>query len=158
MSYTSPSVTPSGTTFAQFQSGGESGHLERLIAAQLATANPTAAITATATGGGQTVAAPTLAATALATGGGTTIANPSAQATVLVGLATTGSLPAGTYYVGYTWATASGGQTTLGAGTQAPVYRTLSRSPQARLRQSRFRHAGLCLKRQHLPVEYQRLQ
>jgi len=117
MSYTPPSVTPSGTTFAQFQSGGASGHLERLIAAQAATSNPTAALMATATGGGQSIAAPTVAATAFATGGGATIANPSTQATVSVGSATTGSLPAGTYYVGYTWVTASGGQTTLGSGT-----------------------------------------
>jgi hypothetical protein len=32
--YTPPSITASGTTFAQFQTGGISGHLERLIAAQ----------------------------------------------------------------------------------------------------------------------------
>src|SRR5947209_6026650 len=50
MGYTSPNVIASGTTFAQFQAGGVSGHLERLIAAQAATLAPTAA--PTATGGG----------------------------------------------------------------------------------------------------------
>jgi hypothetical protein len=54
MSYTAPSITASGTTFAQFQAGGASGHLEKLIAAQAATVAPTSAATATATGGGST--------------------------------------------------------------------------------------------------------
>jgi hypothetical protein len=52
MAYTAPTVVASGTTFAQFQAGGASGHLERLIAAQGTTAAPTSAATATATGGG----------------------------------------------------------------------------------------------------------
>ena len=52
MSYTAPTVVASGTTFAQFQAGGASGHLEKLITAQGPTAAPTAAPTATATGGG----------------------------------------------------------------------------------------------------------
>jgi hypothetical protein len=52
MSYTAPTVVASGTTFAQFQAGGASGHLEKLITAQAATVAPTAAPTATATGGG----------------------------------------------------------------------------------------------------------
>ena len=34
MSYTAPTVVATGTTFAQFQAGGASGHLELLIAAQ----------------------------------------------------------------------------------------------------------------------------
>lgn len=59
MSYTSPSVTPSGTTFAQFQAGGVSGHLERLIAAQAATAGPTSAPTLAASGSGNSLAANT---------------------------------------------------------------------------------------------------
>jgi hypothetical protein len=50
--YTAPNVTASGTTFAQFQAGGASGHLERLIAAQSASSNPTTAATWSATGGG----------------------------------------------------------------------------------------------------------
>jgi hypothetical protein len=52
MSYTAPTVVASGTTFAQFQAGGASGHLEKLITAQAATVAPTSAPTATATGGG----------------------------------------------------------------------------------------------------------
>jgi len=52
--YTAPYVIPSGTTFAQFQAGGATGHLERLIAAQHATSAPTAAHTWTAAGGGAT--------------------------------------------------------------------------------------------------------
>jgi hypothetical protein len=52
MAYTAPTVVASGATFAQFQAGGASGHLELLIAAQGATLAPTVAATATATGGG----------------------------------------------------------------------------------------------------------
>jgi hypothetical protein len=52
MSYTAPTVVASGTSFAQFQAGGASGHLEKLITAQGATLAPTVAATATATGGG----------------------------------------------------------------------------------------------------------
>jgi hypothetical protein len=51
MGYSAPTVVASGTTFAQFQAGGASGHLEKLITAQGATLAPTAAPTATATGG-----------------------------------------------------------------------------------------------------------
>ena len=52
MSYTAPTVVASGTTFAQFQAGGASGHLEKLITAQGATLAPTVAHTIAATGGG----------------------------------------------------------------------------------------------------------
>jgi hypothetical protein len=52
MAYSPPTPTASGTTFAQFQAGGVSGHLEKLITAQTATVAPSAAATATATGGG----------------------------------------------------------------------------------------------------------
>lgn len=55
MSYTAPSVVASGTTFAQFQAGGSSGHLELLIAAQGATAAPTSAPTLSETGSGGTL-------------------------------------------------------------------------------------------------------
>jgi hypothetical protein len=54
MSYPSPNVTASGTTFAQLQAAGASGHLERLISAQAATLAPTVAATWSATGGGST--------------------------------------------------------------------------------------------------------
>lgn len=59
MSYIAPAVTPSGTTFAQFQAGGVSGHLERLIAAQGATPPPTAAPSLAASGSGNSLAANT---------------------------------------------------------------------------------------------------
>ena len=53
MSYANPNVLPSGTTFAEFQQGGASGQLERLIAVNsTASANPTVAATLSATGGG----------------------------------------------------------------------------------------------------------
>jgi hypothetical protein len=55
MSYTAPTVVASGTTFAQFQAGGASGHLENLIAAQAATAAPTVAATLSETGSGGTL-------------------------------------------------------------------------------------------------------
>lgn len=54
MAYTSPTIVPSGATFALFQAGGASGILERLIAANLSgTAGPNAP-TLSATGGGTT--------------------------------------------------------------------------------------------------------
>jgi hypothetical protein len=55
MAYTSPSITASGLTFAQFQAAGASGHLEALIAAQTGTANPTVAPTLAASGSGSTL-------------------------------------------------------------------------------------------------------
>ncbi len=55
MAHPAPNITASGYSFAQFQSGGASGQLEALIAANKAgTAAPTSAVTATATGGGAT--------------------------------------------------------------------------------------------------------
>jgi hypothetical protein len=48
MAYISPSITPSGTTFAQFHAGGASGHLEYLIAANLnGTQSPSVSIAPT---------------------------------------------------------------------------------------------------------------
>ena len=52
MSYTPPTVVASGTTFAQFQAGGASGHLDKLITAQGPTLAPTVAHTWTENGGG----------------------------------------------------------------------------------------------------------
>jgi hypothetical protein len=53
MSYANPNVQASGTTFAQFQAGGSSGHLERLITANAAAeSNPTVAATLSANAGG----------------------------------------------------------------------------------------------------------
>jgi hypothetical protein len=54
MSYTAPTPVASGVTFAQLQAAGLSGHIEKLLAAQVATVAPTVAATATATGGGST--------------------------------------------------------------------------------------------------------
>ena len=120
MSYQAPVVTASGSTFAQLQTLGASGLLDKLILANnVATNAPTVAATISVTGAGQSIVNPTVQATASATGGGQTVAVPTVQATVSVGAATTGSLPAGTYYVGYTWVTASGGETTMGAGSPA---------------------------------------
>jgi len=59
MSYTAPTPVASGTTFAQFQAGGASGHLEKLIAAQGATSAPSSAPTLAASGSGNTLAAAT---------------------------------------------------------------------------------------------------
>jgi hypothetical protein len=54
MAYTSPNITPSGTTFALFQAGGATGILERLIAANLFGTTAPGAPTVSATGGGST--------------------------------------------------------------------------------------------------------
>ena len=54
MAYTSPNIVPSGTTFAQFQAGGSSGLLERLIAANLLGTGAPGAPTVSPTGGGTT--------------------------------------------------------------------------------------------------------
>jgi len=119
MSYTNPNILASGTTFAQLQAGGASGHLEKLITAgTAASANPSVAATISLTGAGQSILNPTVAATVSATGGGQTVSVPTVQATVAVGSATTGSLAAGTYYVGYTFVTPNG-ETTMGAGSPA---------------------------------------
>jgi hypothetical protein len=52
MAYTNPSITASGATFAQFQAGGLTGQVEKLVTAAAATADPTTAATWTNTGGG----------------------------------------------------------------------------------------------------------
>ncbi len=54
MAYTSPTIVPSGTTFAQFQAAGATGHLERLITVNFAGTAPPAVPTLTAAGGGTT--------------------------------------------------------------------------------------------------------
>lgn len=70
MAYTSPSITASGTTFAQFQAGGASGHMEKLIAANsAATLAPTAAPTLAASGSGNTLPAATYYVTVTETNG-----------------------------------------------------------------------------------------
>lgn len=52
MAYTAPTIVASGITFAQFQVGGASGHLEKLIAANLSATAAPSAPTLGATGGG----------------------------------------------------------------------------------------------------------
>jgi hypothetical protein len=80
MSYIAPSVTPSGTTFAQFQAGGVSGQLERLIAAQSATAAPTSAPALSASGSGNTIASGTYYVVFTETNGfGETTASPASS-------------------------------------------------------------------------------
>jgi hypothetical protein len=54
MAYISPTITPSGTTFAEFQAAGVSGQLERLIAANFSGTAAPSAPTLSATGGGST--------------------------------------------------------------------------------------------------------
>jgi hypothetical protein len=54
MAYISPTIAPSGTTFAQFQAGGVSGQLERLIAANSNGTAAPGAPTLSVTGGGTT--------------------------------------------------------------------------------------------------------
>jgi hypothetical protein len=78
MAYTSPNITASGTTFAQLQSGGLSGHLERLITANKAASNaPTSAPTLAASGSGNTLPAGTYYVVFTETdGSGETTASP----------------------------------------------------------------------------------
>jgi hypothetical protein len=86
MSYTPPSITASGTTFAQFQAGGASGHLEKLIATQplVPTAAPTAAPTLAASGSGNTLAANTYYVVITETNGyGETTASPVSSSQVV---------------------------------------------------------------------------
>jgi len=86
VSYTGPSITASGTTFAQFQAGGASGHLERLIAAQslTPTAAPTSAPTLAASGSGNTLAANTYYVVVTETNGlGETAASPASASQVV---------------------------------------------------------------------------
>jgi hypothetical protein len=77
MSYASPTVVASGTTFAQLQAGGVSAHLENLITAQAATAAPTVAPTLSESGSGGTLPAATYYVCSTETNGwGETVAGP----------------------------------------------------------------------------------
>jgi len=55
MAYTAPVIVASGETWSQLQADGASGHLERMITQQAATAAPTAAPTLSETGSGGTL-------------------------------------------------------------------------------------------------------
>ena len=89
MAYTSPSITPSGTTFAQFQAGGASGILERLIAANFAGTAAPGVPTISATGGGTTggnLAAGTYYVKVTESNGlGETTASPEVSVTIAAG-------------------------------------------------------------------------
>jgi hypothetical protein len=90
MAYTSPTITTSGSTFAQLQARGLTGLVEAIIAANPPTAAPTAAPTLTATGGastGGTLQAGTYYAVFSETNGTgeTTVSPVSAQLTVAAG-------------------------------------------------------------------------
>jgi hypothetical protein len=89
MAYTSPTIAPSGTTFAQFQAGGVSGLLERLIAANLSGTGAPGAPTLSATGGGTaggSLAAGTYYIKVTETNGsGETTASPEVSVTIASG-------------------------------------------------------------------------
>ena len=134
MTYTAPSVTASGTTFAQFQSGGASGHLELLIAAQVASVAPTAAPTLAASGSGATLPAATYYVVVTESNGfGETAASPvsAAQAVTLGQTLTvtfpslkTGNTSRNTYVgtaVGGPWLLAATGTTASTVAISAPL-------------------------------------
>jgi hypothetical protein len=124
MSYANPNVLPSGTTFPQFQQGGASGQLERLITANASSeANPTVAATLSATAGGTVggLLAPGVyyvnftesnglgETTLSAEAGPVTVATqaaPSGTPTVVVS-GTGGTLPAGVYRGKFTYVDAN---------------------------------------------------
>lgn len=129
MAYTSPTVAPSGTTFALFQAGGATGILERLIAANLAATAAPGAPTASATGGGSTggsLAAGTYYIKVTETNGtGETTASPEISVVVAAGnipQVTFAALQAGNtarnVYVG----SASGAEVLYASGITAGTY------------------------------------
>jgi len=129
MAYTSPSIAPSGTTFAQFQAGGTSGILERLISANFSGMASPGAPTVTPTGGGTaggTLAAGTYYVMVTETNGiGETTASPEISLAI-----TAGNIPqvsfaamqagntARNVYVG----TASGAEVLYASGVTAGTY------------------------------------
>jgi hypothetical protein len=138
MSYSSPNVQSSGTTFAQFQAGGASGHLERLITVNAGVeSNPTTAATVSANGGGTVgglLPVGTYAINFTETNGygetlpstevtGVSVTNqpaPTGTPTVTVA-GSGGTLPAGVYYGKFTYVDSylnylgAHGETTAGA-------------------------------------------
>jgi hypothetical protein len=150
MSYANPNVLSSGTTFAQFQAGGASGQLERLITANSAPEpNPTVAATLSATAGGTAggLLAPGVyyvnftetngygETTLSAESGPVTVAaqaSPTGSPTVVVS-GTGGTLPAGIYRGRFTYvdsnlnASSAFGETT--AGTEFSFTQTSGAQP-----------------------------
>ncbi len=153
MAYVSPNVQPSGTTFNQFQAGGTSGQVDRLIAANSGgTANPSSPAVVSATGGG--VAGGALSAGNYyltfteSNGFGETLASPeSAEFTVSSqqppatapvvntagGGSTGGKLAAGSYYVKYTWLDSSNNGETTGSPESAQFIIVAGNIPQVTL-------------------------
>ncbi len=129
MAYTSPTIAPSGTTFAQFQAGGVSGLLERLIAANFPGTAAPGAPTLSATGGGTSggnLAAGTYYIKVTETNGiGETTAGPEVSVTIASGnipQVTFAALQAGNVarnvYVG----TASGAEVLYASGITAGTF------------------------------------
>ena len=126
MAFPAPNILASGTTWAELQASGASGHLERLITANLAgTAAPTVAATVAESGSAGTLPAATYFVVVTETNGvGETTASPVSSGQAITGteelVVTFQSLKTGNTarntYVG----TASGGPFTLAAsGTTA---------------------------------------
>jgi hypothetical protein len=129
MSYVAPNVQPSGTTFVQFQAGGTSGQLERLITANsAATSNPSTAATVAITGGGTSGGSLAPGSYYLtfteSNGFGETLPSPESlqisvsaqippstapQIAATGGGTTGGKLAAGTFYAKYTWLDSNNG-------------------------------------------------
>jgi hypothetical protein len=129
MAYISPSIVPSGTTFAQFQAGGVSGQLERLIAANFNGTAAPGAPTLSPTGGGSSsgnLAAGTYYVKVTETNGiGETTASAEASVTIAAGnipQVTFAALQAGNtarnVYVG----AASGGEVLYTAGIMTGTF------------------------------------
>jgi hypothetical protein len=129
MAYASPTIAPSGTTFAQFQAGGTSGQLERLITANLAGTAAPSAPTLSATGGGTTggnlPAGPYYVKVTETNGIGETTASPEVPVTIASGnipQVTFAALQAGNtarnVYVG----TASGAEVLYATGITAGTF------------------------------------
>ena len=129
MAYTSPSIAPSGTTFAQFQAGGASSILERLIAVNLpgtaAPGAPTISPTGGGTAGGNLAAGTYYVKVTESNGVGETTASPEVSVTVAAGdipQVTFAAIQAGNtarnVYVG----TASGAEVLYASGIAAGTY------------------------------------
>jgi hypothetical protein len=129
MAYTSPTIAPSGTTFAQFQAGGVSGLLERLIAANLpgtaAPGAPTLSATGGGTSGGSLAAGAYYVKVTETNGIGETTASPEVSVTIASGnipQVTFAALQAGNsarnVYVG----TASGAEVLYASGITAGTF------------------------------------
>ncbi len=139
MPYAAPTPIASGITFAQLQAKGFTGHLETLIAAQVATTRPTVAGTiATGTTYGGLLPAGVYYLNFTETNGfGESL--PSAQSSTFTvsqqaapaatatgaGSSTGGLLPTGTYIAKYTYVDALGGETGVGTSVSAGISVTL---------------------------------